>query len=247
MPAFCWTSSNLMWAWRMAFFRIPCHRELIEGDRVHAHDQSLDRGVSADAFGELCWLPDQLPDSLRSGARLRMCTIHDGEPELARLPRLRKSQIKGILGPPGQSGTGERGSASSRTRGSYDLGDDAPTGLTKASGTPRRMSSESTHLWAAPPSDAWATVPDVPKERAPGHPGLFSSSVSLRRSHSPSRSVGAAVTAAEERPEPIVETNFEHLNLAARRESVSPERPRSKREVIQFEKVIFKLRRPISP
>jgi hypothetical protein len=104
LPAFCWTSSNLMWAWRMAFFRIPCHRELIEGDRVHAHDQSLDRGVSADAFGELCWLPDQLPDSLRSGARLRMCTIHDGEPELARLPRLRKSQIKGILGPPGQSG-----------------------------------------------------------------------------------------------------------------------------------------------
>ena len=81
----------------MAFFRIPCHRELIEGDRVHAHDQSLDRGVSADAFGELCWLPDQLPDSLRSGARLRMCTIHDGEPELARLPRLRKSQIKGLL------------------------------------------------------------------------------------------------------------------------------------------------------
>ena len=60
-------------------------------------------------------------------------------------------------------------------------------------------------------------------------------------------SVGAAVTAAEERPEPIVQTNFEHLNLAARRESVSPERPRSKREVIQFEKVIFKLRRPISP
>ena len=83
----------------MAFFRIPCHRELIEGDRVHAHDQSLDRGVSADAFGELCWLPDQLPDSLRSGARLRMCTIHDGEPELARLPRLRKSQIKGLLDP----------------------------------------------------------------------------------------------------------------------------------------------------
>ena len=60
-------------------------------------------------------------------------------------------------------------------------------------------------------------------------------------------SVGAAVAAAEERPEPIVQTNFEHLNLAARRESVSPERPRSKREVIEFEKVIFKLRRPISP
>ena len=59
-------------------------------------------------------------------------------------------------------------------------------------------------------------------------------------------SVGAAVTAAEERPEPIVQTNFEHLNLTARGESVSPERPRSKREVIQFEKVILKLRRPIS-
>jgi hypothetical protein len=26
-----------------------------------------------------------------------MCTVHDGEPELARLPRLRKSQIKGLL------------------------------------------------------------------------------------------------------------------------------------------------------
>ena len=37
-------------------------------------------------------------NSLRSGARLRMCTVHDGEPELARLPRLRKSQIKGLLG-----------------------------------------------------------------------------------------------------------------------------------------------------
>jgi len=27
-----------------------------------------------------------------------MCTIHDREPELARLPRLRESQIKGLLG-----------------------------------------------------------------------------------------------------------------------------------------------------
>jgi hypothetical protein len=26
-----------------------------------------------------------------------MCTVHDGEPELARLPLLRKSQIKGLL------------------------------------------------------------------------------------------------------------------------------------------------------
>ena len=60
------------------------------------------------------------------------------------------------------------------------------------------------------------------------------------------RSVGAAVTAAEERPKPIVQTNFKHLNLAARRESVSPERPRSKRQVIQFDKVILKLCRPIS-
>jgi hypothetical protein len=38
-----------------AFFHTPCHRELIKrGDRVHAHHQSLGRGVSADAFGELC-------------------------------------------------------------------------------------------------------------------------------------------------------------------------------------------------
>jgi len=28
-----------------------------------------------------------------------MCKVHDGEPELARLSRLRKSQIKGLLEP----------------------------------------------------------------------------------------------------------------------------------------------------
>src|SRR5262245_47662322 len=28
-----------------------------------------------------------------------MCAVHDGEPKLARLPRLRKSQIKGLLSP----------------------------------------------------------------------------------------------------------------------------------------------------
>ena len=58
-------------------------------------------------------------------------------------------------------------------------------------------------------------------------------------------SVGAAVTAAEERPEPIVQSNFAHLNFAARRESVSPERPRSKREVIEFEKVICPTSAPV--
>ena len=51
--------SDPLWAWGNAFFHTPCHRELIKrGDRVHAHHQSLGRGVSADAFGELCWLPD---------------------------------------------------------------------------------------------------------------------------------------------------------------------------------------------
>ena len=91
--------------------------------------------------------------------------------------------------------------------------------------------------------EASATVP-LFKKRAPGHPGLFRSSVACgdRTRRAEHCSVGAAVTPAEERPEPIVETNFEHLNLAARRESVSPERPRSKREVIQFEKVILELR-----
>jgi hypothetical protein len=29
-----------------------------------------------------------------------MCTVHDDKPELARLSRLRKSQIKGLLVPP---------------------------------------------------------------------------------------------------------------------------------------------------
>jgi hypothetical protein len=39
-----------------------------------------------------------------------MCKVHDGEPELARLSRLRKSQIKGLLVPPARapaSSTGE--------------------------------------------------------------------------------------------------------------------------------------------
>jgi hypothetical protein len=49
-------------------------------------------------------------------------------------------------------------------------------------------------------------------------------------------------------PPPKSDPNrFEHLNLAARREGVSSERPRSKREVIEFEKVILKFRRPNSP
>ena len=70
--------------------------------------------------------------------------------------------------------------------------------------------------------DASAPVP-LFKKRALGHPRLFRSTGSLRGSHSPSSwSVGAAVTAAEERPEPIVETNFEHLNLAARRPVIQP-------------------------
>jgi hypothetical protein len=74
--------------------------ESCRGDRGHAHHlQSLAYWVGADALGELYRLPDELPDTLHSGARLRMCTVHDGEPELARLPRLWKSQIKGLLGP----------------------------------------------------------------------------------------------------------------------------------------------------
>src|SRR5262249_47059810 len=36
---------------------------------------------------------------LRSGAHLRMCTVHNAVPELARLSRLRKSQIKGLSNP----------------------------------------------------------------------------------------------------------------------------------------------------
>ena len=59
-PAFCWTViGSSVGTGGNAFFHTPCHRELIKrGDRVHAHHQSLGRGVSADAFGELCWLPD---------------------------------------------------------------------------------------------------------------------------------------------------------------------------------------------
>ena len=77
-----------------------------------------------------------------------------------------------------------------------------------------------------------------------GEPGLFPLErvTGIARARAICASVGAAVTAAEERPKPIVQTNFKHLNLAARRESVPPERPRSKREVIQFDKVILKLR-----
>src|SRR4051812_17088544 len=36
---------------------------------------------------------------------------------------------------------------------------------------------------------------------------------SSQRARAVCRSVGAAVTAAEERPKPIVQTNFKHLNL----------------------------------
>jgi hypothetical protein len=55
-PAFCGLSANLLWAWGNALFHPSCHRELIkEGDRGHAHHQSLVRGVSADAVGELYW------------------------------------------------------------------------------------------------------------------------------------------------------------------------------------------------
>ena len=51
-PIFCGHGGN-------AFFDASCHRELIKkGDCGHAHHQSLGRGVSADAFGELYWLPD---------------------------------------------------------------------------------------------------------------------------------------------------------------------------------------------
>jgi hypothetical protein len=72
--------------------------ESCRGDRGHAHHlQSLAYWVGADALGELYWLPDELPDALHSGARLRMRTIHDAEPELARLPRFWKNQAKGLL------------------------------------------------------------------------------------------------------------------------------------------------------
>jgi hypothetical protein len=58
-PAFCWTVIQSSGAWGIAFFRALVHRELIKrGDREHVHHKSVGRGVSADAFGELCWLPD---------------------------------------------------------------------------------------------------------------------------------------------------------------------------------------------
>lgn len=67
----------------------------MRGDRGHAHrHQNYALGIRADdALGGLC----ELSDALRSGARVRMCTVHDGEPELGRLPLLRKSQISGLL------------------------------------------------------------------------------------------------------------------------------------------------------
>jgi hypothetical protein len=91
--------------------------ESCRGDRGHAHHlQSLAYWVGADALGELYWLPDELPDALHSGARLRMRTIHDAEPELARLPRLRKSQIKGLLGPALSGCTSSSSPSTSRAR-----------------------------------------------------------------------------------------------------------------------------------
>jgi hypothetical protein len=61
-----------------------------EGAGHAQRHQKLAVGIDADALGGLCQLA-KLPDALRSGARLRMCTIHDGESELGRLPLLRKS------------------------------------------------------------------------------------------------------------------------------------------------------------
>ena len=63
------------------------------------------------------------------------------------------------------------------------------------------------------------------KQRALGHPGLFPLEALVGIAGADRCSVGAAVAAAEERPEPIVQTNLEHLNLAARGESVSRKGP----------------------
>jgi hypothetical protein len=69
--------------------KAPIGRAYEEGGHAQRH-QSLAVGIGADALGGLCQLAE-LPDALRSGTRLRMCTVHDGEPELGRLPLLRKS------------------------------------------------------------------------------------------------------------------------------------------------------------
>src|SRR6476469_2667329 len=84
-------------------------------------------------------------------------------------------------------------------------------------------------------ASGWLPLPSVParcsKTKSPGGTRALSARSVLTGNRHPRAdrwSVGAAVTAAEERPEPIVQTNFEHLNLATRRESVPQERPRSK-------------------
>jgi hypothetical protein len=69
--------------------KAPIGRAYEEGGHAQRH-QSLAVGIGADALGGLCQLAE-LPDALRSGTRLRMCTVHDREPELGRLPLLRKS------------------------------------------------------------------------------------------------------------------------------------------------------------
>src|SRR6516162_1842119 len=97
--------------------------------------------------------------------------------------------------------------------------------------------------------------PDPPleqKEKSPGEgPGLYIARKNWRLS-SEAGSVGT-VTATVARTavgraavtEPIVETNFQHLNFAVRPESVSQERSRPKRYVVQVKKVILELGRPI--
>ena len=61
------------------------------------------------------------------------------------------------------------------------------------------------------------------KTKSPGAPRALStrSAFGDRTAEQIAAQLGASITAAEERPEPIVQTNFEHLNLAARGE-VSP-------------------------
>jgi hypothetical protein len=96
-PAFCGASSSVFCGGTGdAFFnafvpaaKAPIGRAYEEGGHAQRH-QSLAVGIGADALGGLCQLAE-LPDALRSGTRLRMCTVHDREPELGRLPLLRKS------------------------------------------------------------------------------------------------------------------------------------------------------------
>src|SRR5215471_14292844 len=81
-PAFCGSSSSIFCG---------------HGGCLLPRLRACRKGQHREAYGEgIAGMLTIIKASLLG--RQRMCTAHDAEPELARLSRLRKRQIKGVLG-----------------------------------------------------------------------------------------------------------------------------------------------------